>query len=329
MKLHKIKKLISIELLLLALLLCITVVNTLHPFLPVSTTPATPAEIPPSATPALEKDYIKWVEFNVTCQAMKDAYQYDIATYGQEIHLDWISLLAYLGAKNGGNFSKYQSTDMKKVAELLLSGEETLEHLTEKMDYYSYYLEAYTAVLGGMVGEYEIETSSEDENSQTVWETRYGLKAFLPLAKNFPYSDYDDFGASRSYGYNRPHLGHDMMGQTGTPIIAVESGYVEALGWNQYGGWRIGIRSASGTYYYYAHLESYAPDLEDGMAVHAGQLLGFAGDSGYGTEGTTGQFTVHLHVGIYIHHNTDKEEAINPYPYLKQLEQHRIYADYP
>ena len=34
-----------------------------------------------------------------------------------------------------------------------------------------------------------------------------------------------------------------MMGQVGTPVIAVESGYVEALGWNQYGGWRIGIRS--------------------------------------------------------------------------------------
>ena len=32
----------------------------------------------------------------------------------------------------------------------------------------------------------------------------------------------------------------DMMGQIGTPIIAIESGYVEALGWNQYGGWRIG-----------------------------------------------------------------------------------------
>ena len=34
-----------------------------------------------------------------------------------------------------------------------------------------------------------------------------------------------------------------MMGQTGTPVVAVESGYVEAIGWNQYGGWRLGIRS--------------------------------------------------------------------------------------
>ena len=52
---------------------------------------------------------------------------------------------------------------------------------------------------------------------------------FSPIAKNFPYSDFDDFGASRSYGFKRKHLGHDMMGQVGTPVIAVESGYVEAL----------------------------------------------------------------------------------------------------
>ena len=93
--------------------------------------------------------------------------------------------------------------------------------------------------------------------------TKYGLKAFHPLAKNFPYSHYDDFGVSRSYGYRRQHLGHDMMGQTGTPVVAVESGYVEAIGWNQYGGWRLGIRSFDKKrYYYYApgsytHLDAF------------------------------------------------------------------------
>ena len=36
-----------------------------------------------------EKDYIKWVEFNVTCEAMDKAYEYDLDTYTKEIHL-WI-----------------------------------------------------------------------------------------------------------------------------------------------------------------------------------------------------------------------------------------------
>lgn len=82
-----------------------------------------------------------------------------------------------------------------------------MEKLTADMEYYDYYLEAYTAVLGGMVGEFTLDDRRV-----------YGLKAFSPIAKGFDYSHYDDFGSSRSYGYARPHLGHDMMGQIGTPI---------------------------------------------------------------------------------------------------------------
>ena len=53
------------------------------------------------------------------------------------------------------------------------------------------------------------------------------------------------------------------MGSIGTPIIAVESGIIEQLGWNQYGGWRIGIRSFDGKrYYYYAHLRKDHPYVE-------------------------------------------------------------------
>lgn len=60
-----------------------------------------------------EKEYIKWVEFDVTCEAMSQAYQYDVDTYGKEVHLDWVSLLAYLGAKYGGDFSQYEESDME------------------------------------------------------------------------------------------------------------------------------------------------------------------------------------------------------------------------
>ncbi len=70
-----------------------------------------------------------------------------------------------------------------------------------------------------------------------------------------------------------------MMGLVGTPIIAVESGVVTALGWNQYGGWRIGISSFDGKrYYYYAHLRQnypYAEGLEEGSVVTAGDVIGY------------------------------------------------------
>lgn len=295
-----------------------------------------------------EKDFIKWVDFNVTKEAMQDAYDYDVKTYGQEVHLDWISLLAYEACKNGGDFSQYKTGDISETAEKLIAGGTTLETLTADMKYFDYYYEAYDAVLGGLVGEYEIEvttdadsatdaegtevsekradtegtdtstklTDSETNSSSTTFEKKYGLKGFLPLAKNFPYSDYDDFGVSRSYGYKRQHLGHDMMGQIGTPVIATESGYVEAIGWNQYGGWRLGIRSFDGKrYYYYAHLRQdfpYNKALKEGSVVTAGDVIGYLGHTGYSTtENVNNIDTPHLHFGLQIIFDESQKEGNN------------------
>lgn len=151
--------------------------------------------------------YIKWVELHVTCEALAAAYDLDVETYKDEIHVDWIELLAYEGAKTGGKFDRNSVGKIQETAEKLKSGETTMEELTKDMEYYDYYLEAYSAVLDGMMGEFTLDGKRV-----------YGLKAFSPIAKGFDYSHYDDFGSSRSYGYARPHLGHDMMGQIGTPI---------------------------------------------------------------------------------------------------------------
>lgn len=273
-----------------------------------------------------ENDYIKWVEFNVTCEAMDKAYRYDIDTYDAEIHLNWVDLLAYLGAKYGGDFSRYKEKDMQEIAELLLCGEKTIEDLNAEMKYFSYYREAYGAVLDGMVGEYEMEVSADQatvessetpENAnKTQWKKVYGLKTFHPIAKGFPYTDYDDFGVSRSYGYKRNHLGHDMMGQVGTPIIAVESGYVAELGWNQYGGWRVGINSFDGKrYYYYAHLRQnrpYAEGLEKGDIVQAGDVIGYLGRTGYSVEENVNNIDeYHLHFGLQLIFDESQRNGTN------------------
>ena len=256
-----------------------------------------------------EGNYIKWVDFNVTCEAMAVAYNLDVDSYEQDIHLDWIELLAYVAARTGGKFDKNSVAKINEAAQKLQNGETTMEELTEDMEYYDYYLEAYTAVLGGMVGEFSMK---EDEQ----WQSYYGLKAFSPIAKGFDYSHYDDFGSSRNYGYSRPHLGHDMMGQIGTPIIAVESGVVEALGWNQYGGWRIGIRSFDGKrYYYYAHLRQnypYAEGLEEGSVVTAGDVIGYMGHTGYSTKENVNNIkTVHLHWGLQLIFDESQKEGNN------------------
>ena len=262
------------------------------------------------------KDYIKWVDFDVTVQAMEDAYQQDVDSYGSGQHLNWIELLSYLATKYGGDFSRYKSKDMQELVQALTDSGQTMAAYAQGREYYPYYLEAYTAVLGGLVGEYEIEVPAEGNPEETHWEKKYGLRAFSPVAKGYEYSDYDDFGVARSYGYRRQHLGHDMMGQTGTPIIAIESGVVEAIGWNQYGGWRIGIRSFDKKrYYYYAHLRQNFPfnkSLQEGSVVTAGDVIGYMGHAGYSAKENVNNIDeTHLHWGLQLIFDESQKEGYN------------------
>ena len=95
------------------------------------------------------------------------------------------------------------------------------------------------------------------------------------------------------------------MVSIGTPIIAIESGIVEATGWNQYGGWRIGIRSYDKKrYYYYAHLRKdrpYSANLYIGKVVMAGEVIGYSGRTGYSAKENVNNIdTPHLHVGMQL-----------------------------
>ncbi len=132
----------------------------------------------------------------------------------------------------------------------------------------------------------------------------------------------DSWNSYRSYGGNRRHEGTDLMPEENVRgyyrIISMTDGRIEKLGWLEQGGYRIGIRGSSGAYFYYAHLDSYAPDLKIGDTIKTGQFLGYMGDSGYGTEGTKGMFDVHLHVGIYVQ-TSFGELSINPYWILLYL----------
>ena len=268
---------------------------------------AAAADTAPEAQP--EQEYIKWVDFTVPETVLKTALDLDLSTYGGDSpHVDWIELLAYLGAKYGGDFSRYQRKDLDSAVQRIKDGEPISQQAAD-MKYYGYYREAYDAVLGGLVGEFEVET-------EAGWERQYGLKGCSPIAYTFPYSDFDDFGTGRSYGYKRKHLGHDMMAQVGTPVIAVESGVVEALGWNQYGGWRVGIRSFDGKrYHYYAHLRQnrpYAEGLAIGQTVMAGDVIGYVGRTGYSlTENTNNINVSHLHYGLQLIFDESQKEGNN------------------
>lgn len=271
----------------------------------------------PSSAVAMdgEKGFIKWVDFGVSYEALDKALKADIKSIDNEVKLDWIELLAYLASRYGGNFSRYKAKDMDDLINKLNNGE-SIEKLTEKLKYYNYFHEAYTAVLGGFVGGYEIEIDDENNPGQKKWVQKYGLKAFSPIARGYYYNHYDDFGNSRDYGFRRVHLGNDLMGSIGTPIIAVESGTIEALGWNQYGGWRIGIRSFDQKrYYYYAHLKKDHPyhiNLKVGDTVYAGNVIGYMGRTGYSRKENVNNInTTHLHFGMQLIFDESQKETLS------------------
>lgn len=262
-----------------------------------------------------EKKYIKWVDFKVPYKVMETALSLDVKSYGTETRLSWIELLAYLAAKYGGNFKRYKKADLDNVVEKLKTGQ-TMADIADGMKYYNYYLEAYTAVLGGFVGEFEIQVEDKNNPGQKVYVKKYGLKVFSPIAKGYSFGHYDDFGDSRSYGYKRKHLGNDLMGSVGTPVIAVESGIIEAMGWNMYGGWRIGIRSLDGKrYYYYAHLRKNHPynnTLVEGQMVKGGDVIGYLGMTGYSTKENVNNIKKpHLHFGMQLIFDESQKEGVN------------------
>ena len=102
---------------------------------------------------------------------------------------------------------------------------------------------------------------------------------------------------SRTFGGDRFHEGCDIMASV-----------------NQRGIY------PGGAYFYYAHLSDYAKDFQIGEEVKAGTLIGFMGDTGYSdTPGTTGNFPVHLHFGVYFDDESGKEFSVNPFPLLRYL----------
>ncbi len=266
---------------------------------------------------------IRWVDFSVPYESLKYAMDQDIATFDQEKHISWIDILALAACRTGG---KCPLASVKKATAELNGQKEAMELAKELGKYYDYYHEGFSAALGGLLGSFAIEKDGQ-------WVASYGLKAYSPIAAGYGYSHCSDFGNSRSFGFQRKHLGNDLMGSLGTPIVAVEGGVVEAMGWNRYGGWRVGIRSFdSKRYYYYAHLQKdhpFAAGLQEGDIVQPGDVIGFMGRTGYSDQENVNNIeSVHLHFGMQLVFDESQKECnseiwIDVYDIVRLLSSHR------
>ncbi len=132
----------------------------------------------------------------------------------------------------------------------------------------------------------------------------------------------DDFGAPRPGG---PHQGIDMMAPKRALALAAEPGKVKFWTHSASAGCMLYLYGASGTTYYYIHLNNdltkrndnrgkcvagtaYAKGLKDGSKVSAGQVVGYVGDSGDANG-------IHPHLHFELHPSGGK--AVDPYPWLQ------------
>jgi murein DD-endopeptidase MepM/ murein hydrolase activator NlpD len=139
----------------------------------------------------------------------------------------------------------------------------------------------------------------------------------------------DTFGAPRGDVSGGWHHGDDIFAPLGAPILAVASGTVFSVGWNEVGGWRLWLRDSAGNEFYYAHLSAYTGLAVNGRHVNAGDVLGFVGNTG-DAQGTP--FHLHFEIHPVSMLFLGYDGAVDPTLYLnawQRLEDIRILAAVP
>jgi len=119
----------------------------------------------------------------------------------------------------------------------------------------------------------------------------------------------DTWQQSRPGG--RQHEGVDIMGVRGLALYAVVDGTITKM----YGadaalsGNALRLTASDGTYFFYAHLDSFAPGLAVGSVVKAGQIVGYMGSTGFAG-------SPHLHFEVHPKGGA----PVSPYPIVKAVD---------
>jgi murein DD-endopeptidase MepM/ murein hydrolase activator NlpD len=124
----------------------------------------------------------------------------------------------------------------------------------------------------------------------------------FPVGGQAAYSD--DFLAPRFTPTFHLHQGNDIIAASGTPVRAPFDGAV-SFSSDPAGGNDVYVRTGDGTYYFGAHLASYAKNVSSGQAVKQGQIVGYVGSTGDASG-------PHLHFEIH----PKGGGAVNPKPIL-------------
>jgi murein DD-endopeptidase MepM/ murein hydrolase activator NlpD len=136
-------------------------------------------------------------------------------------------------------------------------------------------------------------------------------------AGTYVFPVYGPVAYSDTYGLRTPrgwHHGDELFAPLGAPVLAVTDGTLFLVGWSPIGGNRLWLRDQNGNYFYYAHLAAFSTAAVAGATVHAGQIVGFVGDTGDAV-GTLPHLHFEIHPPSRMAYGYDG--AVNPTPYLR------------
>jgi murein DD-endopeptidase MepM/ murein hydrolase activator NlpD len=161
----------------------------------------------------------------------------------------------------------------------------------------------YPQTMEGQRQRLQAELSQQEVAWQTALLPRPGYAFPVAGAHNFV----DTFGGARS---DVPvHVGNDIFAAFGTPIVAVADGRLYRVGTLKISGNRLWLRDKKGYRYFYCHLSDFAAAAYNGADVHAGEVIGFVGNTG-DAEPTP----PHLHFEVHMPDGA----VVDPYPYLRK-----------
>ena len=153
--------------------------------------------------------------------------------------------------------------------------------------------------------------SAEKDDSEALLAAR---RLIVPIAGISRASLRDTYDERRGAG---PHEAMDIAAPRGTPVVAVGDGRVVKLFTSARGGCTVYQFDPDEQFaYYYAHLDSHAAGLKEGMAVKRGDVLGYVGSTGNAAADAP-----HLHFAIFRlgpERRWWQGTPVNPYAFLNE-----------
>ncbi len=250
---------------------------------------------------------------SVTAGATRDAYlkvvvdtDTDAVNRLHFLQVDQASLQAELGAL------VVQQEDLARQAEAL--SQEMQDKLAEANEEYQVLYSQWQKEEAARIeaARAAAAAAAAQAAAQAAAAANYSSSAFVdPSGRTCPVAGANTFRDSwlepRDYRGGLHH-GTDMVAAEGTPLVAVESGTITAVGYHWAGGNGLYLRGSSGDVYYYAHLQGYAGGITGGSRVSVGQVIAYVGHTGAAS-------VSHLHIG----YQPGGGPMANPYQLMVKL----------